>query len=80
MRANRERGEQGTENAGSYSGPNGDVQADIERIRDGLCTRGRLLTDCLDGANDDCAQGWRDYVEAVVEASAPVRIASTFES
>ena len=46
-----------------------DVEADVAAVRDGTKSRDELLEHCLDGAGDDREQGWRDYVEAVVEAA-----------
>ena len=46
-----------------------DVFSDVGCIRTGAKTAGQLLEDCLDGADDDRVQGWRDYVAAVVAAA-----------
>jgi hypothetical protein len=35
---------------------------DLAKIRDGRLNREALLIACLDGADDDRVQGWRDYV------------------
>jgi hypothetical protein len=37
-------------------------------MRHGSITAESLLAHCLDGADADRADGWRDYVAAVVEA------------
>jgi hypothetical protein len=41
------------------------VEDDVQKIRDGRLIRESLLLACLDGAEDDRVQGWRDYVAAV---------------
>lgn len=46
-----------------------DVQADVAAMRTGAHTRASLLAYCLDGAEDDRADGWREYVSAVVLAA-----------
>jgi hypothetical protein len=46
-----------------------DVAADIEAIRSGEHTRESLLAHCLDGAEQDREQGWREYVSAVSDAA-----------
>lgn len=45
-----------------------DVAADIAALRAGK-TPGALLADCLDGADDDRIEGWREYVAAVAAAA-----------
>lgn len=47
-----------------------DVAADVAALRSGAHTRESLLAHCLDGADDDRAQGWHEYVDAVVAAAA----------
>lgn len=42
--------------------------ADVARIRAGL-TSEALLAECLDGADPDRVEGWRDYVAAVFEVA-----------
>ena len=44
-----------------------DPRVDIAALRDGRHTRESLLAHCLDGADDDREQGWREYVDRVVE-------------
>lgn len=41
------------------------VEADLQRVLGGACSRDQLLAHCLDGADDDRAQGWEDYVDAI---------------
>lgn len=45
---------------------------DLERLREGRFTEESLLEHCLDGADDDRVQGWRDYVATLV-ALGPAR-------
>lgn len=45
-----------------------DVKADVARLRTGL-TVDALAIECLDGADPDRVEGWRDYVEAVCAAA-----------
>lgn len=45
-----------------------DVAADIAALRVGK-TAGALLSECLDGADDDRIEGWREYVAAVANAA-----------
>lgn len=45
-----------------------DVAADLAALRSGQHTRESLLAHCLDGADDDRAEGWRDYVSALCDA------------
>ena len=45
-----------------------DVAADLSALADGSHTRESLLAHCLDGADADREQGWREYVDALVEA------------
>jgi hypothetical protein len=42
-----------------------DVDADLAALRSGAHTRESLLSHCLDGADADREQGWREYVEAL---------------
>lgn len=42
-----------------------DALADAIKVRDGRLTRDSLLLFCLDGADPDYVQGWRDYVDEV---------------
>jgi hypothetical protein len=46
-----------------------DFERDVSKVRSGRLSREDLLLACLEGADDDRAQGWRDYVSAVVEAA-----------
>jgi hypothetical protein len=46
-----------------------DVAVDVQSVRDGTLTADKLLKVCLDGADGDRAQGWREYVAAVVAAA-----------
>lgn len=39
---------------------------DLQRLRDGSTTPEALLDFCLDGADPDRVQGWRDYVDGLV--------------
>ncbi len=41
-----------------------DPKADVQSLRDGE-TEESLLARCLDQADDDRAEGWRDYVSAL---------------
>lgn len=43
-----------------------DPMSDVARLRAGEVTEDDLLAECLDGADDDRVQGWREYVDAVV--------------
>lgn len=45
-----------------------DVAADLAALRRGQQTPEGLLAHCLDGADEDRVQGWRDYVDALVAA------------
>lgn len=47
-----------------------DLQDDIEALRSGRHTAETLLAHCLDGADEDRVHGWKEYVDAVVEAAA----------
>ena len=49
-----------------------DPEVDRIRIRDGKYTVAELLDACLDGADEDRVQGWREYV-ATIEYAANVR-------
>lgn len=49
-----------------------DIAADVARVRAGLVTAEELLSQCVNGADDDRVQGWREYVSAVVAAAGPV--------
>jgi hypothetical protein len=42
-------------------------QDDIDALRSGEHTAESLLAYCLDGADDDRVQGWKEYVSAVVD-------------
>jgi hypothetical protein len=46
-----------------------DVANDIAAIRSGRMSEDELLDLCLDGADDDRVQGWREYVDAVIDAA-----------
>ncbi len=45
-----------------------DVAADVASVRAGK-GRAKLLAECLDGADESHADGWRDYVDAVMVAA-----------
>jgi hypothetical protein len=45
------------------------VTADVENVRAGRVHVGDLLAECLDGAGESEASGWREYVEAVADAA-----------
>lgn len=45
---------------------NVDVQDDVRKLRAGQWTQKSLLNLCLEGAEPDREQGWREYVVAVV--------------
>ncbi len=47
-----------------------DVTNDVESLANGQRTAEQLLEDCIDGADEDRVQGWRDYVDAVEAAAA----------
>lgn len=42
-----------------------DVAVDLHEVRGGK-SAARLLAECIDGAEQDRVQGWREYVDAVV--------------
>ena len=42
---------------------------DLAGIRSGRWTRTTLLDHCIDGADRDRHAGWREYVDAIVEAT-----------
>jgi len=46
-----------------------DVAADLAALRAGTMTRDALLAHCLNGADEDRVEGWREYVEAVSAAA-----------
>ena len=46
-----------------------DPQDDIDALRAGTHTEESLLAYCLDGADEDREEGWREYVAAVVAAA-----------
>jgi hypothetical protein len=46
-----------------------DPRADIAALRAGTHTEASLLAHCLDGADEDREEGWRDYVEVCVVAA-----------
>lgn len=47
-----------------------DPAADVRRVwQQGEVEAEALLAECLDGADDDREQGWRDYVDAVKAAA-----------
>jgi hypothetical protein len=48
-----------------------DVAADVAALHSGEHTAESLLAHCLDGADDDRTQGWREYVAAVANAVGP---------
>lgn len=41
---------------------------DLAQLRSGAQTAASLLEHCLDGADEDRVEGWREYVAALVEA------------
>lgn len=45
-----------------------DPNADVAALRSGQYSIASLLTHCLDGADADREQGWRDYVSALADA------------
>ena len=47
-----------------------DVETDVGLIRAGAISRDELLAQCLDGADEDRAEGWADYVDEVVRLAA----------
>lgn len=47
-----------------------DPMDDMHRVVTGEQTREGLLAFCLDGAEEDRVQGWRDYVQTICEAAA----------
>ena len=47
-----------------------DPRADVEALRSGAHTRESLLAHCLDGADADRVEGWREYVATVSAAAA----------
>jgi hypothetical protein len=47
-----------------------DPAEDIAAIRSGKLTEEGLLARCLDGADEDRAEGWNEYVATVVSAAA----------
>lgn len=49
-----------------------DWARDLERLRSGEMTEAALLEYCLDGAEPDREQGWREYVETLA-ALGPAR-------
>lgn len=46
-----------------------DVLGDLAKVRDGSLSLENLLLACLDGADDDRVQGWRDYVVEIARVS-----------
>ena len=46
-----------------------DPMVDIAALRSGEHTPESLLAQCLDGAEEDRAQGWREYVDAIEMAA-----------
>lgn len=50
-----------------------DIDADIAALRSGAHTEATLLAHCLDGADDDRKEGWRDYVRAIACAAGCVQ-------
>lgn len=46
-----------------------DVVGDLSAIRRGDTTPEALLAGCLDGADADRVEGWRDYVATIVRLS-----------
>lgn len=47
-----------------------DYRRDLAALRSGATTEEALLEHCLDGADDDRVEGWREYVSALVAAVA----------
>ncbi len=46
-----------------------DPQLDVEALVAGTASAEDLLSLCLDGADENAVDGWREYVRAVVVAS-----------
>jgi hypothetical protein len=46
-----------------------DPAADIAALRHGRHTEESLLSHCLDGADEDREDGWREYVQAIAVAA-----------
>lgn len=46
-----------------------DWREDLAALRSGETTESALLELCLDGADDDRVDGWREYVAALVAAA-----------
>jgi hypothetical protein len=46
-----------------------DPADDVCRVATAGLSRADLLAECLDGADDDRVAGWREYVDAVVDAA-----------
>lgn len=44
-----------------------DPEDDLEQLKLGRVTPEALLARCLDGADEDREEGWRDYVARLVE-------------
>lgn len=51
-----------------------DYQEDCRKIQGGRLTRESLLLACLDGADADRTEGWRDYVNEVCRVAADGRV------
>ena len=46
-----------------------EIQADVRNLSTGDTTEAKLLARCLNGADADRVEGWRDYVSAVAIAA-----------
>lgn len=46
-----------------------DPSDDVQRLRAGEVTPEVLMAECLDGADDDRVDGWREYVDNVADAA-----------
>lgn len=47
-----------------------DWESDLRALKSGEHTEESLLELCLNGADEDRVQGWREYVETLVAAAA----------
>ena len=57
-----------------------DVSDDVARLRRGATDAEALLAECLDGADDDRVEGWRDYVLAVAAAAPTLKVDLAIEA
>lgn len=56
------------------------VEADLQRVLGGACSRSQLLAHCLDGAGGDRLEGWTDYVSAIFAQADAMRAVELDES